>query len=189
VAKWKFNTRRLAVAKPTIRDVMRDLQKMMPTPDELLGRRDQARLDRLAERQQRVIERTQRLMDKVQKLETEQPGSSGRLQRALEGASQAMDEAARRLKDHQPGRAEGFERKALEHLDEARKGLEQEVGKSRPGRDGQGAFPTQRHVDIPDADRYSVPKEFRDRLLKAIKERAPSQYRSLIDRYYEALVK
>lgn len=187
--RWERNERRLDRAGDKARDIARALEKMMPGPDDLLDRGEQRRLNRLAERQQRVSERVQRMRERVSELESESPGLGARLEEGLQQAESAMGEAQQRLQQHQPGKAEGHEQQALDGLQEARRAIEQAMGDpKRGGGQGVGISRPDSQVDIPEADRYAVPKEFRDELLRALKERAPSRYRRLIEQYYEALV-
>jgi hypothetical protein len=44
-------------------------------------------------------------------------------------------------------------------------------------------------VKIPGAEEYRAPKEFREDLLKAMKQAVPPPYRDLVRRYYEELVR
>jgi hypothetical protein len=48
---------------------------------------------------------------------------------------------------------------------------------------------SQEKVEIPDADQYRAPKEFRKDLLDAMKQGAPDRYKDQVKRYYEELVK
>jgi hypothetical protein len=180
--------RRVGSAKPMAREVVQDLAKMIPGVDELLDRGEKSRLDRLGELQKKVQERLQRLRGTLDKLERVSPGMKGRMGRALEKASEAMGESEQRLRKHQPGLAESNAREALSQLESARKSLERSRNDPGRGKGGIGGLQSRRRVAIPDADQYRVPKEYRDELLKSIKERAPHAYRELIERYYEALV-
>ena len=44
-------------------------------------------------------------------------------------------------------------------------------------------------VEIPDPGRHKVPAEFREEILKAMKQGTPEAYRPLVKKYYEELVK
>jgi hypothetical protein len=172
---------RLNSSKPKAREIVRNLERMMPAPQDLLDRRDQRRLMRLTERQKRVAEGVQSVRDQLEELGLNMDGP-------LKRAQDAMRDAQKRLGEHQPTKAEGHEREALNRLQQARKALEQAMGKRKRGKGGIGMNNMREKVAIPDADRHQVPKAFRDELLKAIRGRAPNRYKRLIDRYYEALV-
>jgi hypothetical protein len=44
-------------------------------------------------------------------------------------------------------------------------------------------------VRIPDADAYRAPREWRQELMEAMREKAPEKFRDEVRRYYEALVR
>ena len=180
--------RRLAGARPKAREIVKDLEKMMPRPDELLDRGERSRLDRLAERQKRTTERLDRVRRLAQKLDEESPGAGSRIMRDLDGAKEAMKGATGKLEARESGPANHLAREALRRLEAARQGLEKQSGKPGKAGDGPGGGVTRRRVAIPDAERYNVPKEYRDQLLKALRERAPRRYRRLIEQYYEELI-
>jgi hypothetical protein len=175
-------------ARSIARKVLRDLEDMLPGVDELLDRGEKRRLDRLHGRQSKVVVKLNRLDDLVEQLESIHPGVGRRLKEQLREARLEMNQAEHRLKQHRPGPAELHARDALEKIETARNQLKQ--AQSEPsGKTGVGGLSDRRRIAIPDAEHYQVPKEFRDELLKAIKERAPKRYQTLIDRYYEVLVK
>jgi len=62
-------------------------------------------------------------------------------------------------------------------------------GEEQGGREGDGMDPSQEKVEIPGADAYRVPDEFRKDLLEAMKQGAPDAYKAEVQRYYEELVK
>ena len=57
------------------------------------------------------------------------------------------------------------------------------------GREGDGTDPSHEKVEIPGAEAYKVPAEFRKDLLDAMKQGAPEPYKGDLQRYYEELVK
>jgi hypothetical protein len=44
-------------------------------------------------------------------------------------------------------------------------------------------------VRIPNADEYKAPREWRQELMEAMRERAPEKFRDEVRRYYEELVR
>ncbi|HIA00473.1 MAG TPA: DUF4175 family protein [Myxococcales bacterium] len=172
---------RLNSSKPKAREIVRNLKKMLPAPQDLLDGKEQKRLMRLVERQKRVRDGVQSVRDQLDKVGLNMDGP-------LKHAQDAMNDAHKRLSEYQPTKAEGHERAALNRLRQARKVLEQAMGKQKRGKGGVGVSGLREKVAIPDADRYQVPRAFRDELLKAIKGKAPNRYQRLIERYYEALI-
>ncbi len=64
-------------------------------------------------------------------------------------------------------------------------------GKPRGSRKGgsKGAPDPEAEVKIPDEDKYNVPGQYREEILKAMQEESPEQYKNLNKDYYERLVK
>jgi hypothetical protein len=62
-------------------------------------------------------------------------------------------------------------------------------GQSEPGdEDGNGLRDPEK-VEIPDADKFQVPEEYRKDILDAMKQGAPEKYKDQVKRYYEEIVK
>ena len=60
----------------------------------------------------------------------------------------------------------------------------------RPGGQRQGGAGRNREkVEIPDAEQFQAPREYRKDLLDAMKQGAPDRYKEQVKRYYEELVK
>jgi hypothetical protein len=152
------------------------------------GRKGQRRFKRLGKDQNALRKSTGRLQKVVRQLEGEIPGIGKHLGPNLEGANRSMEHAGRELKGQKRG-AKRHQRDALDKLGKALKGLEQKLKKSPNSESQTGLNDPREKVAIPDADAYDVPKEFREELLKAMKERAPKRFKKEVERYYEELVK
>jgi hypothetical protein len=116
-----------------------------------------------------------------------------------------MGQAAGELGQRNPQRGHGQQRQALDALERFRKGLE-EMAQNARGQGGQG-FPmpfamggnegregddgdlSRERVEIPGAEAYKVPEEFRRDILEAMKQGAPEPYKPELQRYYQELVK
>jgi hypothetical protein len=106
-----------------------------------------------------------------------------RAERSLErgdpqGAALAQDEAGDRLRQ-------------LEERLRRKDGAAREPGGRGRG-EGRGDGISQRvdgPVRIPGADEYSGPMQMRRRLLDAMREPAPTEYKSAVERYYEELLR
>ncbi len=189
VARRNRNAHRLKKAVPPAKGIEKALKSMLPKPGDLLDRGEKRRLEKLAERQRRNQERLQRMRERAAQLDQDAPGIGAELSETLDGAERAMEKAEQSLREHRPGRAAEHEREVLDKLDEARKSIQDKLqpqDKRKGGGSGQG-FGAEK-VEIPDEERYAVPKEFRERLLEGMGHKAPSRYKPLIQRYYEALV-
>jgi len=128
-----------------------------------------------------------------------QMNSSGRHMKSAEGQLQ---------KNQVPESIES-ENQALRQLSETREMLDQlkeasqrsgKSGSQRTMRLGQGHAPDgqrggqstrmqQEKVNLPTEDQYKVPGQFREDILKAMKNQYPKNYERLVGEYYKELVK
>jgi hypothetical protein len=124
-------------------------------------------------------------------------------ERGLQQAADAMRRAERSLERGDPQGASLAQQDASERLHQ----LEERLGKKggggsgqqqaggresarRGGREGDGGDPRgDAHVRIPGADEFSGPVQMRRRLLDAMREQAPAEFKSAVERYYEELLR
>jgi hypothetical protein len=178
-------------AAPTLRELVSELEKATPSPEEIMSGADKRKLEGMGRRQEQLRERAKRLAQKAQKRAKELPGRAG------EAARQGLDEAGEQM-----GRARDRfgASDALEGRDEARGAaqkladLRQKMNRaSRPTTvqgQGGGRGLDDEPVKIPGSEEYKAPEEFREDILEAMKkEKAPEAYRDQVKRYYEELVK
>jgi hypothetical protein len=117
-----------------------------------------------------------------------------------------MGQAASELGQKNPQRGHGEQELALDALSRFQKGLEDAAKRGKGqgggmgfpypfgdqeggGESGDGHDPAREKVNIPGAEAYKVPEEFRKDLLDAMKQGAPERYKGEVQRYYEELVK
>ena len=162
-----------------------ELSKMRGAPG---GRKDAQRFGKLGKKQGALGKKTSKLQKALRQLESEVPGLEQKLSPQLEEAKQSMERAMRQLKGQNPD-AQGHQRDALERLGKALKGLEEQMKRDQKSEGTTGPNDPKEKVAIPDADAYQVPKEFREELLRAMKERAPKKFEKENRRFYEELVK
>lgn len=183
--------RRLGQAAPAAEDLAESLREILPDPQELLNRPEQREMERIGSRQGRLRERLGQMRRSMGPLGEEQPGLHGQLEKLLDEAEQSMDGASQQLGKLNPSLAEENQRSALEKLAEAGEQLDRAAKpQQKPGDgDGAGSGDHRKRVEIPQADDYRVPVEFREELLKAMKEGTPPLYRELVEKYYESLIR
>jgi hypothetical protein len=116
-----------------------------------------------------------------------------------------MQGAAGELARRDPQRGHGRQRQALDALARLRAGMEQ-MARQGQGRGGEGMpvpfamqpggheegdalEPSPEKVEIPGAEAYKAPEEFRKDLMEAMKQGAPEKYKGEVSRYYQELVK
>lgn len=197
--------RRAERGVPLVREVKETLEKMFSDPSRQLTEGQKQRLQDLARKQQSLGERMQALREQAEEIGSQAPifddGSMGK----MDEARQSMHEAAERLRGRQPGQALASERRAQEHLDSLRQGLEQAKqqarsqgggggfplpmgGSGRRGGDGKG-FDGKEKVKIPDADPHQGSEAYRKEILDAMKKQAPEEFEEPVRDYYEEIVK
>ena len=191
-------------AVPKAAEIREELQKLFPDPRQVLGENAQKRLQELAQQQQglerRAGELQQSLSELMQQAPIFPPSASGTL-----GESRGhMGQAAEQLGRRNPQRGHGEQALAMDALQRFKKGLEEAAKQSggssggmgfpfpfgeQGGESGEGQQPSRERVEIPGAEAYKVPEEFRKDLLEAMRQGAPERYKGDVQRYYEELVK
>ena len=139
----------------------------------------------------------------------ENPMVSPMLSHKMNSSGRHMKSAEGRLQKSQIPESINSENQALRQLSETREMLDQlkeasqrsgKSGKQRTMRLGQGQAPDgrrggqstrmqQEKVNLPTEDQYKVPGQFREDILKAMKNQYPKQYERLVGEYYKELVK
>jgi DNA repair exonuclease SbcCD ATPase subunit len=193
-----------AAALPPVRQVREELEKLFPDPRTVLPRGEQQKLDQLAQRQRELEQRAGRLQQQLEQLSREAPVFPPQAMQSLGEGRGHMAAAAEELGRRNPQRGHGQQREALDALGRLEKGLEEMArrgqGQGGPGfpfpfgdpgsREGEGREVASREkVEIPGAEAYKVPEEYRKDLLEAMKQGTPEPYRGEVKRYYEELVK
>jgi len=196
--------RHAAGALQPARKVRDELEKMFPDPRSVLGQKDQQKLGELAERQGQLEKQAGELRQKLAELAQKAPVFPPQAGEMLGGSQGHMQRAQGELAQRDPQRGHDEQRQALDDLARFKRGLDEMAKNSQKGggggfpfpfgeeqgsREGDGMDPSQEKVDIPGADAYKVPDEFRKDLLEAMKQGAPEPYKGEVQRYYEELVK
>jgi hypothetical protein len=188
------------------RKVKDELEKMFPDPRSVLGPREQQRLGELAQQQGELERRAGELRQRLSELAQRAPVFPPQSSELLGGSQEHMQRAQGELAQRNPQRGHGEQRQALDDLSRFKRGLDEMAKNSQRGgagggfpfpfgeeqgggREGEGLEPSQEKVEIPGAEAYKVPDEFRKDLLEAMKQGAPDAYKGEVQRYYEELVK
>lgn len=185
--RLRRSERVIGQARETAHELADDLQSLLPDPEELLSRRDERKLERLGRSQGVLAGRVGRMRKSLEPLGEEHPGLQRQFDEAMAEIQRSMERASEELGQLNPSLAEEHQRSALDKLRELRNGLDR-AARPMDQAGGVGISDPRARVEIPQADDYDVPKEFRQELLEAMKEDAPPTYRKLIEQYYEALV-
>lgn len=197
--------RHAAAALPPARKVLAELEKMFPDPRGVLGPKEQERLGQLSDQQGKLEQRAGELRQKLSELAQRAPVFPPQAQELLGGSQGHMQRAQGELAMRNPQRGHGEQRQALDDLGRFQRGLDEMAknarrgqggggfpfpfGEDQGGREGDGQDPSQEKVEIPGADAFKAPDEFRKDLLEAMKQGTPEPYQGEVKRYYEELVK
>ncbi|HYG69914.1 MAG TPA: hypothetical protein VD838_19715, partial [Anaeromyxobacteraceae bacterium] len=192
-------------ALPKAGRVRDELEKMFPDPRQVLGPKEQQRLQELAKEQAKLEQQAGELQGQLGKLMEQAPIFPPSAGGQVGEARGHMGQAAMELGQRNPQRGHGEQELAMDALDRFRKGLEEMAkqgggasgGQGFPfpfaeqggGQTGDGMEPSQEKVEIPGAEAHKVPEEFRKDLLDAMRQGAPERYEGEVKRYYEELVK
>jgi hypothetical protein len=189
------------------RKVQEELEKLFPDPKSVLGDKEQQRLGQLEQQQGALERKAGALRRKLEELAQRAPIFPPQSRDMLAGSQGHMLQAQNDLGRKDPQRGHGEQRQALDDLGRFKKGLDEMAKNARGGgqggagfpfpfgadepgqRDGDGQDPSRERVEIPGAEAYKVPEEFRKDLLEAMKQGAPEPYKGDLQRYYEELVK
>jgi hypothetical protein len=198
--QWDKNAKKLESDREQVADLRRKLEQLLPSPGSMMSEADKQKLKELSGQQGQLGKRTSGLRQKLEEMQQMAPLFGDDAADQLSEAKEHMGKAAQKMDAANPAQGAGEQQAALEKLSEFGERLKQS-GKnkgSRGGlpmplmagrRPGQGGDSSREKVEIPDADQFQSPQEFRKDLLDAMKQGSPDKYREQVKRYYEELVK
>ncbi|HXU83716.1 MAG TPA: hypothetical protein VN914_20120, partial [Polyangia bacterium] len=167
-------------AQKIAQDLQADLEKLMPRPEDSMSQAQRERGRSLGERQGSLEQRAQQLAEEMGKKSAMIPGAD-KSGDELKQIGQQMGEAS---SDLQRGSAREGAGKAQDAADRLAK-MRDQMGRRQMGNSQSKHEP----VRIPGADESKAPREWRQELLDAMREKAPERFREEVRRYYEELVK
>lgn len=188
--------KRLISANKLAQAIRRDLEKMFPSPQDHLTSSEQQQLKRYRDMQQRLRNEAEQLHKRFSRMAQQMPVFKPSMQRGIRGASDDMRRASQKLGQSEPQPAHSHQQKAISKLRDVRNQMQQSMQPSSQRRGGQGERQGgqgrgYRHekIDIPDASSHQAPKELRQDILDAMREKYPQKYKEPVNRYYEKLAK
>ena len=185
-----------------MRDIKQDYQN-------LISEKDRQEMQKMAGKQKGLRSQSEELSQMFQQMNRDNPMISPSLSHKMGASGRHMKSAENRLQQGQIPESISSENQALRQLSETREMLDQlKEASQRPSRSqqqktlrlGRGQAPDNRRggrstrmqqekVNLPTEDQYKVPGQFREEILKAMKNQYPKQYERLIGEYYKDLVK
>lgn len=194
----KKNAEKMKQDEKTLREVNEKLQQMFPNPSQMMSEQDRQKMKQLAQKQRQLKQQSDQLRQQMEELGDKAPIFDQQAESQMQQAGERMGDAAQKLDAKDASRGHGDQRAALEQLQQFQQSMQQQGGKGKKrggfplpmmSRGGYGPNQQQEKIDIPDADQFQAPKEFRKDLLDAMKQGAPDRYKEQVKRYYEELVK
>ncbi len=181
--------------------IVEELDELFPDPSEVFSECEQSKMAEMGEQQRSLQGRSRELGRRMRDIGDQAPLFSPDMEHALQEAGGYMAEAGRHLDSSDARRATGRQRAASDRLQELQDQMEEASRQAggqgmpmpmagQPQRRGHGgAGLSSEPVEIPDADQYETPEQFRRELLEAMREGTPERYREQVRRYYEELVR
>jgi hypothetical protein len=184
-------------AAGSLEEAVRALDRLLPRASERLTEAERQRLGDLGRHQRRLRDRAGRLKRQAAEAGEEMPFFGDEARQSLDEAHDQMGRAEAELGRSKPREAASREDQAADALGRVKDKLQQALkpqggpgGRDRGAEEGErGGSLSREKVKIPGAEEYRAPKEFREDLLKAMKQAVPPPYRDLVRRYYEELVR
>jgi len=173
-------------------DADRALRSSIPQPRETLSPEGRGRLGRAADAQRGTRQRLSKLRERLARLAEAHPALEREAGSSLEQADQAMREAEDAMRAYRAISGAERAREARRAIEQARQAVQRasERRQVQPSpRTGDGVGYGSKRVEIAKPSPGGVPKEFREEVLRAMKEGGPERYRSQIRRYYEEILK
>jgi hypothetical protein len=161
-----------------------DLEGIFPAPESILGPSDRQQLRQLVRRQNALRQRTEKLTQKRAGKSPDEADYLPPMNTALREAAKLMGSAAGRLGSMEPQEAHTDEVAAADALQR----IQQKLRRARQPRDS-GSGGRRERIKIPGIESFKPPKEFRQDILDAMKERAPAPFLEQVKRYYRELVR
>jgi hypothetical protein len=185
-------------ASGKLRQLQKQLDQAMPQLGQFVGEPERKQMSGDLDPQRGARHKAEELEEQMSRGPDGTPLSPDG-ERSMQSAAEAMRRAERALERGDPQGAALAQQDAseqLRQLDEqlARKGQgKQQPGSSggeqrREGGDGNGPIDDS-PVRIPGADEFSGPVQMRRKLLDAMREQAPPEFKSSVARYYEELLR
>lgn len=184
--------------------ILEQLKNPPALQEHSFSQQDQKELENLSAEQKELAEQTRKLREQISRAAQETASIDLPVLDSLRSAQGEMNKASKSLKESRAETAQGQQQRALSHLRRGQEGMQQAMSQPQARARGGGAGERQSMiqprnlpggytgfrtgmVDIPGAEEYLPPREFREELLESLKERYPKKEESVIKDYYKKL--
>jgi hypothetical protein len=194
-------------------EISKKLGSMMRTiqdsNQELLSEENKSEMQKMAEEEQRMKNESEQLTQRFGQMNKENPMITPELADKMSQTGRNMQRAESNLKQNQVQKSISAENQALKQLQETQEMIKEikessseqgkqasrssplkfGTGQSRDSRRGGSERMQKEKVHLPSEDQYKVPGEFREEILRAMKNHTPKDYQRMVMEYYKELVK
>ena len=196
-------------AKNALADAMAKLKSLQGTLAQGMDPASRKQLDELSRLQEELRSDVQQTQSDYEGLRAQVPSLPAGVSQSMNQAAFKMHDASGEMELGEPGRAlpqaagaRGDLEAAAQGMAQARKQMQQGMGSMGGGMgmgmgmsgsghssgSNSGQMSNER-VQIPDKDAYKGPEQYREELLRAMREGSPEAYKNLNRDYYERLVR
>jgi len=162
------------------RELAAELERLVPRGGEVMSPEQRVRGRTLGLQQGSVEERARGLVRDLGARDEAAPGAA-RAAAELEEIAGQMRQAGQDLQEGAAHEGAGRATEVAERLAQLRRSLGRTAA--------EGARASREPVRIPDANAYQAPREWRQELMEAMREKPPERFRDEVRRYYQDLVR
>jgi hypothetical protein len=173
-----------------------------------MTRQNQEDLEKMAKQESQLQKETEELVQQFIKMNQQNPMITPDLASKMGEAGQHMKSAENAMSQHNIAKGLESENHALNSLAETRdilkdlknssnasdqksqqESLKLGTGRAQDQKKGGGIRNQSEKVELPSQDQFQAPSEFREDILKAMKNKYPRNYEQFVTEYYKELVK
>ena len=162
------------------RDLAADLARVVPRGGDVMSAEQRARTRNLGLRQGSIEDRTRGLSRELGGKTESVPGA--------EGTAAELEEIAGQMRQAGEDLQQGSAHEGAGRADEVAQRLAK-LRQSMGRKPSEGSRASREPVRIPEADASKAPREWRQELMEAMREKAPEKFRDEVRHYYEELVR
>jgi hypothetical protein len=157
-----------------------DLGRVVPHGNDVMSDEQRTRTRNLGQRQGSIEDRTRAL--------THELGGKGESVPNAEGTAAELEEIAGQMRQASDDLQQGSAHEGAGRADEVAQRLAK-LRQSMGHKPSEGSRQSREPVRIPEADASKAPREWRQELMEAMREKAPEKFRDEVRHYYEELVR
>jgi hypothetical protein len=162
------------------RELAADLARVVPHGSEVMSAEQRARARNLGQRQGSIEDRTRGLSHDLGGKSESVPGA--------EGTAAELEELAGQMRQAGDDLQQGAAHEGAGRADEVAQRLAK-LRQTMGRKPSEGSRASREPVRIPEANATKAPREWRQELMEAMREKAPEKFRDEVRHYYEELVR